>query len=243
MDTEEEAESLSAVVGERVADVRRAYGWSQERLAYELQVASGMDATRSTVAAIEAGNRRIDLGLLLALSMTLVIPPPEWFSGEGRIEVLPGTTMSRRVLRELLGPWPDDEPPSTEWSTLGPGWVHKHALSVNDALLHVRASLGEAVEVEDPTQVTIDANSELEQRAARKFGLDPLEASILAHVRYGHGLTTEREDRVERRAQGDTNPEKLRRLRSSVARGLLEDLQAFMEERGAHLGEESDDGR
>lgn len=248
MDAEEEAQSLPAVIGGRVAEVRRSYGWSQEQLAQELALKFGMDATRSVVAAIEAGNRRIDLGSLIALSIALNVALPEWFAGEGRVEVLPGTTTTRRALRAMFGSQADQTTDSADdWSIFGLRWAEAHEKQIGDALsqLALRHVLSDTEDVapKDPQQAAIDANSELEQRAARKFGLDPLEVSILAHARYGHGLTTEREDRVERRARGDTDPEKLRRLRSSVARGLLEDLQAFMEERGAHLGEESDDGR
>ena len=70
------------IVGARIAAVRRARGWSQERLAE----AAGIET--SYVARIEAGTRRATLDKVVALADALGIPIARLFAPEGASPVV-----------------------------------------------------------------------------------------------------------------------------------------------------------
>ncbi|MCE2681241.1 MAG: helix-turn-helix domain-containing protein [Burkholderiales bacterium] len=80
-----ERDNLLKAFGKRVAFLRKARGWSQERLALE----SGL--ARSYLGGIENGKRNLSLSNIIKLSLTLNIPVSEFFPiSEQRSDLIPG---------------------------------------------------------------------------------------------------------------------------------------------------------
>ena len=107
MEQDPELLDPTRVVGEQVARIRKARGWTQEALAEALQ-AAGIDLERITIAKLESGHRpfvKLDelLGLCLVLGVTPVdlLVPKEVEAGQW-YQVTPKATAYAENVREWI---------------------------------------------------------------------------------------------------------------------------------------------
>ena len=66
--------TIDEVVGRRILKLRTEEGWSQDEVARRMRENGFKDWTRSVVAAIENGGRRVGLGELVGLSIVFWEP-------------------------------------------------------------------------------------------------------------------------------------------------------------------------
>lgn len=214
---------LSQVVGSRLRHFRTFGGLRQEDIASTAK-SYGLDWSRSSVAMLEAGSRRLSAEELLLLPYIVRDAVLERSGGTGQILV---------ALGELL------EPNILETLALTPTFSLSRPM--------VRSWLGEAY----PRKIRMPARSpgtrgrigEAEQKTARALGVPLPRLLERAEDLWGRSLTEERDYRAavrmfgedgRRRAMRDLTPEELRSLqavRAQVTRQLANELhEAFQEE-------------
>jgi hypothetical protein len=73
-----------------------------------------------------------------------------------------------------------------------------------------------------------ESAGEAEQKAARKLGIPAATVALTARKLWGHGLTSERDDREAAYSTSGRSPRQLQALRGRITRGLLDDLRAAL---------------
>jgi transcriptional regulator with XRE-family HTH domain len=229
---------VDQAVGFRLRELRLELGLRQDQVARAARQV-GLDWTQSTVAAIERGNRALELGEFFLLPSIVGFaggitgPWPklaEFFPASGRVAVSAETTADVDVLRaELAGqldhdsrhPFGDYDTPTARqlkestrrfWNQvkeLLPLWRDMTPNGYRDAQ---NAALGDA-----------------ERKAARKLGVPALRLSVAAYGRYGQSFTDERDARVADQAPDDAPPRSLQALRGHVTRAMLAELAPALE--------------
>jgi hypothetical protein len=74
------------------------------------------------------------------------------------------------------------------------------------------------------------AGSDLEQKVARRVGLDPLIVALIAQATWGQSLSAKRDQRVANEAPAGTTPRAMQALRAHATRALLEELSPMLDE-------------
>jgi transcriptional regulator with XRE-family HTH domain len=232
---------VDQAVGERLRELRLQLGFRQAEIAKAARQV-GLDWTQSTVAAIERGNRDLELGEFFLLPSIIGFAGgwtrswpklAEFFPASGRVSLSAATSADVDVLRgELAGQLDDDsrhplgdydtpvarriregtQRAVAEWKRLSPLWP---GMTLRDAESAEEAARGDA-----------------ERKAARKLGVHPRELSVAAHGRYGRSFTAERDARVAEQAPADTEPRSLQALRGHVTRAMLAELGPILEKGG-----------
>lgn len=160
--------TVGQLVGRNLVRLRQAYGLRQEEVALLVNTVAGMRWTRSVVAYIESGQRKIELSEFVALCIALEVTTTELLAGRAAELVLyddgdHGAPL--RDLRKVLAGGtvpPPNKPPSR-------------------------------AEVE---QLQEDALGEAERKVAAKFDVPAIVVAQKAQALWGRSLTAERDRRV-----------------------------------------------
>lgn len=229
MDESKSVKSLRAVVGERLRSLREDRGARQEDVADAVRLA-GLEWTRSTVAAIEAGRREVSLEELLLLSLAYRLPLSFFFEGDGRVDLTPGATATRSVIRAKLngdtqrwGPDDWDVPSDRVWPeflALLTNWHSRYAWAWPD----MPEGTGGMLAAAEAARA-----GEAEHTVAKRFGVAPVGVSMAAFGRWGRGFTAERDRRVADEAAPDASARSLQALRGHVSRALIDELAPTLE--------------
>ena len=197
--------SLQQALVEAMRRIRRRHGWSQDRLA-EMARWHGLSWTRSTVSDLEAQPRRRDLSIdefvllpdLLDVSESEVAE--DILRHEDREQLLDARGALQRWLAENL-------PGSRARS----GWLKETEKQIKD----IRAALAR-----DRTRHAEKfALRQAEKNAARALRAEPIEVAEAALRLWGHGVTEERDRRVDEvSGKGDRS----RRLSHATRRLIVE---------------------
>jgi transcriptional regulator with XRE-family HTH domain len=159
-------ERAGAVVGRNVKRLRRDLGWSQEEFAAVLRFL-GLNWTRSNLASLESGRRRvIEVETLLQLARGLNAPLSELFSGAGAVRVGGDPPAEAgQVLEFARGgrPWGVNNPL--------PGFIKM-----------ARASMA--------------ALEDLDREAAARIGVAPRRVRELAQACWGRSIREEQAERM-----------------------------------------------
>ena len=225
---EQREQTIREVVGENVRRIREAAGARQDDVAAAAK-GVGLNWSRSKVAALERGDKAVDLAeaVLLAEALCELTDQPvsvtDLVAGEGPVRLSARTVLHREALRRFLGGAPvevkvSDIPGGTELMrtllTEMPATVrHLSQLAGPDADL-------EALEHAE------DVAGEAEERVGRVLGLTKAEVTWLSVGLWDRTLGEERDARV-----GDDLPAASRSAkRGRVTRELVKELRARLEE-------------
>jgi transcriptional regulator with XRE-family HTH domain len=186
--------TLDQVVGHNLRRLHEAAEMTQDEVARRARGA-GLPWSRSTVAALEAGTKTIDVAELVGLAIA-VAPLTELLAGNGPVR-LGALAIDLGTVRKVLAGKSD-------------------LLSQEDAdyLMQGARRVAAAWAV----------HGEAEQKAARKLHMDALDLATAAQRRWGRSLTEERDARVKDSAPADLSPRSRQALRGRVTRQLLEEL-------------------
>lgn len=237
-----QAKALPAVIGEQLRTVR---GDRRQEDVAEIARQYGLNWRRATVAAVEAGLRTVTLEELILLSMAFHKPLHWWVAGDasvgrkrgemvqltadasaptvGLVSLLRGESLgdikiaTNRQTKRLKGlDIADWEVPQARLSrALEAGFERE---------LDRARKLWPEVELIDVVEIRLAARKDAEMKAAKRLGVSPFEASVLAVKLWGHGLTEER-DRLLGEST-DATPRTLQARRGHVTRQLLQQLEA-----------------
>jgi transcriptional regulator with XRE-family HTH domain len=220
----------TAAVGRRLKALREAAGVRQEDVAVGAR-ACGLNWVRSTVAMLEAGNRRLDWYEFVLLPVVLQVSQVGSFrhvdlladDDADRVELTPQAHASRAQLAQLLADGP-------EFLDLK-HWDLPSVLSgaqVMEAIVERSRWRRKGFTAEQVEIIRREAAGDAEQVAARKLGVTPQEVAEAARWLWGRSLTAVRDSRAA--AAGDElGAESLRAVRGHVTRELVEELRAHLE--------------
>lgn len=230
-----DAKSLSAVIGENLQPLRLQHGRNQDDVATSAR-RFGLRWTRATVAALETGRRALDLGEYLLLPLILrdafgvevdlsaLIPPkslvqlgPEAFGYGSAVRV---------AITGQLDP--------TELHT--PQTVSTALRKVGDTVAVARR-IWPAAKVADIVNAETDSDQLVERRAAERLGASPFEVAVAARRLWHRSMTEERDRRMATR--GDASRASAKASAGHVTRQLTEELRPLLarakeKSRGAH---------
>ena len=191
------ANSLTEMVGRNLREWRRRKLLTQNELA-ALGRNGGLDWSRSVVAAIENGNRSLEVDEWVALALVGGPLPAELLSGSSRARVQVGDrTYPMSAIRSVI---------------VGP-----YERKVNYRTL--RTLLVEEI---------VQGQGEAEYKAARRLGVTPEVIAATSFELWSHSFTSERNDRVQKQAHTGASSRTLQALRGHVARRMLDEIQTVL---------------
>ena len=207
--------ALDMLLAEQVKALREHHGRRQDDVARGAR-RCGLRWTRATVAALEAGRRRLSaletlllpavltygLGIDPALDAAAIIPET------ASIQLPDGTFVDGGMLKEIIR----GEKTTRPWAVSGTPEFRQV----------------EAVRRRRETWTRIfaqrEAAGDAEQKAATKLGRPPLYIAVAARKLWGRSLTDERDRRVAEQAPADISSRALQALRGHITRALLLEL-------------------
>jgi transcriptional regulator with XRE-family HTH domain len=241
---------LAAAVGEAVRTLREQRGLRQDDIARAAR-RLGFRWTRTAVATLEAGRRRLSAAEFLFLAdmvnFAAVLELPEdrrgsvveladLVPGEGWISLTEESRIQARALRMFVR----GELHQVRTTDLDvPMLRDLHARSRRGlAVLH--RSLAEAQQIardiiwpdatdREVVETVHDAAGEAEQKAARRLGVPVLAVALEARRRWGRSLTAERDGRVATQLGAQADRRRLQAVRGHVSRTLLAELRGLPE--------------
>jgi len=228
-DMSDDRQSVREVVGENARRIRDSVGASQDDVATAAREV-GLRWTRSRVAALERGDKSVDVAELVLLAQVLgeVSGKPvgvgDLLDGQGATVLSPAVTVHRSSLARWLG----GEPVEVLVADV-PGGLEQ----LQDILARapeVLTRLARLAGADTKTRAVSDAvraAGEAEERAGRTLGVSRADVAHLSAGLWGHALTTERDSRV-----GDAPPGSRAQLRGRVTRQLVAELRERLEEVG-----------
>jgi hypothetical protein len=204
---------LAATIGGDMRFFRETHRLRQDDVARAARKA-GLPWTRSMVVSLEAGRRDLSIDEFVRLPQML----ERLGVGTVDVQLLASTTGVRLRIAHLH-----------HEQDLGAAWAGSvdESVRVDRALeaaffwTHGRAELAPAYEA---------AGGDLEQKIARRVGLDPLVVALIAQATWGRSLTEERDRRVAAEAPGAAPPRAVQALRGHVTRALLQQLEPRLTE-------------
>jgi transcriptional regulator with XRE-family HTH domain len=202
-----EAPRLGQVVGNNLERIRTEESWSQEDLAAR-GWRVGLPWSRSTIAAVEAGKRGVDLGEVVLLALVLDAPVSDLLSGSGAVQLGDGSRVSLSDIRRVL------TGDASSARTIFPDVKRRIFAARKDA--HDR--------------VMLSASGEAEQKAARKLGVTPHVIAAAAWDLWRRSLTEERNARVDQESLDTTEARSSQALRGHVTRQLLGEIESLVED-------------
>jgi transcriptional regulator with XRE-family HTH domain len=225
-------------VGSRLRELRLELGLRQDQVARAARQV-GLDWTQATIAAIERGDRALELGEFFLLPSVIGFAGgwtsgwpqlAEFFPASGRVALSMETTADVDVLRaELAGQLDEDSRhPLGDYDTPVARKTHE-GMQRQFATLREMAQLWPGMRLRDAEDAEEAARGDAERKAARKLGVRPLVLSAAAHGRYGRSFTAERDARVAEQAPADAAPRSLQALRGHVTRAMLAELAPALE--------------
>jgi transcriptional regulator with XRE-family HTH domain len=223
--------TLQELLAERLRELRLAHRARQEDVARGA-VALGLDWTRSTVAAIEAGRR------VLTLEETLLLPAivglgygaavrlGDLLTPSGQAQGFPGWHDEQVALTPLLTVSLSEIVHALESPTwAGVAFRAPAASMVSEAEAQLgdgRAPGGGLIRWR-LQRVKRDALGLAEQHAARKLRISPLAVSVAAYLLWDRSLSDERDRRVSE--QGEAPPRTLQARRGHITRAMLAEIR------------------
>jgi transcriptional regulator with XRE-family HTH domain len=191
---------LSQVVGFRLRELREMVGMTQDHVARAAQ-RLGFEWSRSSVAALEAGDRDLSAAEFLAL--------PYILDEAARVSLPTAEVAFGASLAELLSPRRQERLALSDNLSLAPKqvseWLGETTPKLTPRRLNDEQTIGEA-----------------EHKAARRLGIDVARLHGLALDVWGRSLTAERDARLANR--DDVQPQ----TRGHVTRELLDELRKAM---------------
>lgn len=226
---ENRQQTIREVVGENVRRIRDEAGARQDDVAAAAR-GVGLSWTRSKIAALERGEKALDLAeaVLLAEAMGVVaghsVGVADLLAGDGAVRLSRVRVIHRKALRRFL----DGDPVELFVGDL-PGGRER----MQTALAKVAGGLQRMALLAGPGRTNVGTlrhaetvAGEAEERAGRTLGLSKVEVAYLAAGLWGRTLAEERDRRV-----GDDVPLTSRSAkRGRVTRQLVEDLRVRLEE-------------
>ena len=248
-----QANTISAVVGERLRRWRKEARLTQDQVATAAR-GFGLDWKRGTVASIEGGHREVSLSEFLALPflaqffgsadswnrLASFLPPQvqtdETAHSRGgdslvldltetEVELASGCWIDIKHLRALVAGYP-----------AGGRKVPKNAL-VTWGLVAEAASQTTALfeatlrDFSSSIAATMPQLREAEQKAAKKLGVSADAVLAAALTLWGKTLTDERDARAEKQITDEASPRRLQAMRGHVTRDLLDELRPVLKEK------------
>lgn len=232
---EQQEQTPREVVGENVRRIREAAGARQEDVATAAR-GMGLSWTRSKVAALERGDKSLDLAetVLLAEAIGEVAGQPvslsDLFAGAGAVRLSRKMLLTRDALRRFVGDEPvqlllTDVPDQDVWIQAAIAGVQAATEAVPAKLERMRLLAGPGVAMQ--TLVHAEAVvGEVEERAGRSLGLSKVEVAWLSVRLWGRTLGEERDARVTEDVPTATRSA----MRGRVTRELVKELRARLEE-------------
>lgn len=218
-----EGQTIREVVGENVRRIREAAGARQDDVAAAAR-GEGLRWTRSKIAALERGEKALDLAetVLLATAMGEVAGYPvavaDLLAGDGAVRLSSAVVLHRESLRRFLGGVPvrvvvADIPGAPE--SIREMMVRMPAAMERAASLIGKGATGYLL------KHALDHAGEAEERAGRTLGVSKMEVACLAVGLWGRTVAEERDRRV-----GDDVPAASRSAkRGRATRQLVEELR------------------
>jgi len=201
--------TIREVVGENVRRIREAAGARQDDVSTAAR-GVGLSWSRSKIAALERGDKALDLAeiVLLAEALGMIAGQPvsiaaDLLAGNGAVRLSPVTRIPREALRRSLSE------PVELFVIPGDAERKRGPLGIFPDAARAQTMAGEA-----------------EERAGRTLGLSKIEVAYLAVDLWGRTLGEERDGRV-----GDDVPLSSRAAkRGRVTRQLVQELRARLAE-------------
>lgn len=227
---DEREQSLREVVGENVRRIREAAGARQDDVASAAR-GVGLSWTRSKIAALERGDKALDLAeaVLLAEAMGDIAGHPvkvsDLLAGDGAVRL----SRVRVIHRESLRRYVDGAPVEVLVRDVPGGPERTREAIAKLPAMFGRMSLlaGDDMSVETLLHAEHVAG-EAEERAGRTLGIPRMEVAWLSVGLWGRTLGEERDRRV-----GDDGPAASRSAkRGRVTRQLIAELRVRLEEVG-----------
>lgn len=226
---------LSRAIGERVKALRQGEGHSADELA-EAARDLGVAWHRSTVAAIENGDRGLSAEELVALPLIFTLGlsrPVSWSElvGDGdAVQLGAELTLARSVVVDILtgldvGQLTLGDLRSAPLREL----AQAAAAATREALAWWQRAWPDAPP-EQVAGVREDTVRDAEQTAARKLDVPAQVVAVAARRTWGRGLTDERDARVAAQTDADTAPRTVQAIRGHVTRRLLAEITPLVAE-------------
>ena len=234
-----QAKPLWRAVGDELRRRREARGLRQEEVATVAR-RWGLQWTRSVVAAIEAGRRRLSLEEFLLLPWIAANQSPdaakggevgpgtlgELLEGLPRVQLSPAVLVSGRGLRLLIegqpGPAAQTLEDPAKRRLYDSEWERLRQVLGPTASGTAPAGTWPAIA---ENLLRLAAQGEAEQKAAARLGTSPMVVARAAAKRWGRSFTGERDRRVGELHPADASPRTIQALRGHVARALLAELR------------------
>lgn len=191
--------SITAAVGAAVRALREAQPLTQEQVARLARDQGGFPWTRSTVLAIERGDRALSYPEAALLCVAFGVRLEELLP-QGPVELNPGVEVNGSLLRAALAKR------SPARVTIEP----KRKRQTTEERMRVSAS-GSA-----------------ELKAAKKLGVSPQRIAWHANRLWKRSLTEQRDQLVREKAPLGASPRSIQAIRGRVTLSLLKDLEADM---------------
>jgi len=225
---ENRQQTIREVVGENVRRIREAAGARQDDVATAARVL-GLRWTRSKIAALERGEKSLDLAevVLLAEAMGEIAGQPvgvaDLLAGDGAVRLSQSLVIHREALRRFLG---GDSVRVLLTDIPGGADAMARAIPrVPERIQRMKLLAGPDMRAEDLRHAATVAG-EAEERVGRTLGVSKMDVAYLAVGLWGRTLAEERDRRV-----GDDVPLASRSAkRGRVTRRLVEDLRVRLEE-------------
>jgi transcriptional regulator with XRE-family HTH domain len=223
--------TLYQVIGSNLRRLRATKDWSQDQLANVARQV-GLDWSRSSVAAVEAGKKTLDFTEVLLLAVAVDVGIKELLSGGGTVAIGGTSDLALRDIRSSLA---SAEPP------------HKALMNMRRRLLRARGiyvgrDVGIIMEKDQAeTLVWIQrvSKGEAEQKAARKLNVPVEVLSECALEIWGRSLTQERDRRISNERTEDPASRSLQASRGHVTRQLLGELADIIGDYNQRIYDES----
>jgi transcriptional regulator with XRE-family HTH domain len=225
---ENRQQTIREVVGENVRRIRDEAGARQDDVATAAR-GVGLSWTRSKIAALERGEKALDLAeaVLLAEAMGEVAGHPvgvaDLLAGDGAVRLSREVVLHRKALRRFL----DGDPVKVLMRDIPGGRARALAAlaKVPAAMERAGVMAGEEISVDLMMHAEKHAG-EAEERVGRTLGVSTMDVAYLAVGLWGRTLGEERDRRV-----GDDVPLASRSAkRGRVTRQLVEELRVRLEE-------------
>jgi len=217
--------SFRQVVGENARRIREEGGARQDDVAFQTR-RLGLSWTRSKLAALERGDKAIDLPemVLLAAALSFATDAPvrlsDLLEGNDWVQISRETPLTRAALRRFLNGDPVEFKPG-DVPRLPIDRLRDELLALTDreAAFAPGLTWQEAAGVET-------RSCEVEQRAGRTLGLSKREVVLLSWGLWGRTLAEERDFRVGDEGSAATRSAR----RGQTTRHLIEELRTQLTE-------------
>lgn len=217
-------DDASKAAGRQLGYFRGDHRLRQEEVAQRARF-YGLEWTRSIVAALETGRRRITLTEFLALPQILAdlsgedVTLADLLVGQV-IETAPGIEVDPESLPEVLAHGRPRLVPVLDRTEAA--WQSAFGLDLPGGIF-------EGVDESMQAEAWLSGRGEAEQKAARRIDVPAGFVGLAAHALWGRSFTAERDARVAERAAEGASDRSLQAIRGHVTRDLTEQVQSHLQ--------------